>query len=45
MKDKKLEFRLVSLPNTDKPILWLYGNMVEMERDFTSTYKGSISKG
>ena len=36
MKDKKLEFRVASLPNADKPMLYLYGMMAEMERDFIS---------
>ena len=36
MKDKKLEFRVASLPNADKPKLYLCGMMAEMERDFIS---------
>ena len=36
MKYKQLEFRVASLPNADKPMLYLYGMMAEMERDFIS---------
>ena len=36
MKDKKLEFRIASLLNADNPMLYLYGMMAEMERDFIS---------
>ena len=36
MEDKKLELRVASLPNADKPMLWIYGIMAEMERDFIS---------
>ena len=36
MDDKKLELRVASLPNADKPMLWIYGIMAEMERDFIS---------
>ena len=37
MKDKKLQFRVASLPSADKNMLYFYGIMAEMERDFIST--------
>ena len=37
MKDKKLNFRVASLPSADKNMLYFYGIMAEMERDFIST--------
>ena len=37
MKDKKLDFRVASLPSADKNMLYFYGIMAEMERDFIST--------
>jgi len=37
MKDKRLQFRVASLPNADKNMLYFYGIMAEMERDFIST--------
>ena len=36
MEDKKLELRVASLPNTDKPMHQFYGIMAEMKRDFIS---------
>ena len=37
MKDKKLQFSVASLPSADKNMLYFYGIMAEMERDFIST--------
>ena len=37
MKDKRLDFRVASLPSADKNMLYFYGIMAEMERDFIST--------
>ena len=34
MEDKKLELRIASLPNADKPMHQFYGIMAEMEPDF-----------
>ena len=36
MEDKKLELRVASLPNTDKPMHQFYGIMAEMKHDFIS---------
>ncbi|MDB4130078.1 recombinase family protein [Amylibacter sp.] len=36
MENKKLELRVASLPNADKPMLQFFGIMAEMECDFIS---------
>ncbi|MDC0096365.1 recombinase family protein [Amylibacter sp.] len=36
MKDKKLDFRVASPLNSDKPMLYFYGIIAEMERNFIS---------
>jgi DNA invertase Pin-like site-specific DNA recombinase len=36
MDDKRLTFKVASIPNADKPMLHMYAMMAEMERDFIS---------